>query len=463
MYGKGENSNKQLYSKGTGLQRFIGDRCSAQNADNESIKYPNFRKSFLIKNKTSSNPQKTMKHLYTLLFCLPFLCFAQDKAEKRLLQKADKIHAKAYTVDTHADAPINMIDIKGFDVGAKHNYAEDGTQIDFPRMKEGGMDAMFFAVYLGQGKRTPEANAEAKDKALKIFDKIHEAVKNNDEKVSLVTTAKEGYAAHKQGKLGVFIGMENGWPVGTDLSNLKLYYDLGLRYITLAHSFNNDLSDSSGDPQGAEHGGISKLGEACIAEMNRLGIVVDVSHLSDSAFYDVMRLSKVPVFASHSSCRALCDVKRNMTDDMIKTLASKGGVIQINFVADFLKKPSAEVAISIKTIRMQVQKADATPEDKKKLNAELRQIKYKYPADVPTVKDVVNHIDHVVKLVGIDHVGIGMDMDGGSDVIGVEDVSKIKNVTIELLKRGYSAKDIKKIWGGNTMRVLAEAEKFSKK
>jgi membrane dipeptidase len=257
--------------------------------------------------------------------------------------------------------------------------------------------------------------------------------------------------------------MENGWPVGNDLSNLKLFYDLGLRYITLAHSFNNDLSDSSGDPQGAEHSGISKLGEACITEMNRLGIVVDVSHLSDSAFYDVMRLSKVPVFASHSSCRALCDVKRNMTDDMIKTLASKGGVIQINFVADFLKKPSAEVAVSIKTIRMQVQKADATPEDKKKLNAELRQIKYKYPSDVPTVKDVVNHIDHVVKLVGINHVGIGMDMDGGSDVIGVEDVSKIKNVTIELLRRGYSAKDIKKIWGGNTMRVLADAEKFSKK
>jgi membrane dipeptidase len=148
---------------------------------------------------------------------------------------------------------------------------------------------------------------------------------------------------------------------------------------------------------------------------------------------------------------------------MIKTLASKGGVIQINFVADFLKKPSAEAAISIKTIRMQVQKADATPEDKKKLNAELRQIKYKYPSDVPTVKDVVNHIDHVVKLVGIDHVGIGMDMDGGSDVIGIEEVSKIKNVTIELLRRGYSAKDIKKIWGGNTMRVLADAEKLSKK
>lgn len=403
-----------------------------------------------------------MKH-FLLIFLIPLAVFSQDKAEKRLLKKADKIHARAYTVDTHADAPINMMDMEGFDVGAKHKYEEDGTQIDFPRMKEGGMDAMFFAVYLGQGKRTPEANTEAKEKALKIFQKIHESVKQNSDKVTLVTTAKEGFDAHKAGKLGVFIGMENGWPVGTDLSNLKMFYDLGLRYITLAHSFNNDLSDSSGDPEGAEHNGISKLGEECIAEMNRLGIVIDVSHLSDSAFYDVMRLSKAPVFASHSSCRALCDVKRNMTDDMIKVLASKGGVIQINFVADFLKKPSAEVAVSIKTIRMQTMKAETTPEEKKKLNAELRQIKYKYPSDVPTVKDVVNHIDHVVQLVGIDHVGIGMDMDGGSDVIGVEDVSKIKNVTIELLRRGYSAKDIRKIWGENTMRVLSQAEKIAQK
>ena len=152
-----------------------------------------------------------------------------------------------------------------------------------------------------------------------------------------------------------------------------------------------------------------------------------------------------------------------MTDNMIKALAAKGGVIHINFVADFLKKPSAEIAVSIKTIRMQTMKAETTPEEKKKLNAELRQIKYKYPNDIPTVKDVVNHIDHVVKLVGINHVGIGMDMDGGSDVIGVEDVSKIKNVTIELLRRGYSAKDIKKIWGRNTMRVLAKVEQKSQK
>lgn len=402
-----------------------------------------------------------MKQLFLLLF-FPFIVFAQSKKEERLLKKADKIHARAYTVDTHADVPINMLEMPGFDIGVKHNYAEDGTQIDFPRMKEGGMDAMFFAVYLAQGKRTPEGNAAAKANALKIFQAIHDAVKKYPNIAELVTSAGEGFATHKKGKLGVFIGMENGWPIGHDLANLKLYYDLGLRYITLSHSYNNDISDSSGDPEGAEHGGISKWGEQCIAEMNKLGIIVDVSHISDSAFYDVMRLSKAPVFASHSSCRALCDVKRNMTDDMIKLMASKGGVIQINFVADFLKKPSEEVAISIRTLRMQAMKADATPEDKKKINAELRQIKYKYPGDVPTVKAVVDHIDHVVQIAGIDHVGIGMDMDGGSDVIGCEDVSKIKNVTIELLRRGYSEKDIRKIWGENTMRVLAAAEKVAK-
>jgi membrane dipeptidase len=402
-----------------------------------------------------------MKQLFLLLF-LPVLVFAQTKKEQRLLKKADKIHAKAYTVDTHADVPINMMDMKDFDIGAKHNYAEDGTQIDFPRMKEGGMDAMFFAVYMAQGKRTPEGNAEAKEKALKIFQTIHDAVKKYPDMAELVTSAKQGFLAHKKGKLSVFIGMENGWPVGHDLSNLKLYYDLGLRYITLSHSFNNDLCDSSGDPEGGEHGGVSKLGEECIAEMNKLGIIVDVSHISDSSFYDVMRLSKTPVFASHSSCRALSDVKRNMTDDMIKLMASKGGVIQINFVSDFLKKPSEAVEISIRTLRMQAMKADATPEDKQRINAELRQLKYKFPGEAPSVKTVVDHIDHVVQIAGIDHVGIGMDMDGGSDVVGCEDVSKIKNVTIELLRRGYSEKDIRKIWGENTMRVLATAEKVAK-
>lgn len=400
-----------------------------------------------------------MKKLLFLFLYLPFLVFAQNEA--KLYKKAEKIHRKAFTVDTHADAPINMMK-EGFDIAQKHNFDEDGTQIDFPRMKEGGMDAMFFAVYLGQGKRTPEGNAEAKEKALKIFEKIHEAVKKNPEVAELAVSAKDGYRIEKAGKRAVFIGMENGWPVGTDLANLKLYFDLGLRYITLSHSFNNDICDSSSDPEGAEFNGLSKFGEEVVKEMNRLGIIIDISHVSDSTFYDVIRLSKAPVFASHSSCRALCNHWRNMTDDMISTLAKNGGVIQINFVPDFLKKPNEQHAVSIKELRMKMMRAETTADEQKQIEQELKKLKEKYKADIPTVKEAVDHIEHVIKLVGIDHVGIGMDMDGGGQLQECKDVSEIKNITIELLRRGYSAKEIKKIWGGNTMRVLEAVEKISK-
>lgn len=400
-----------------------------------------------------------MKKLLTLFLLFPFAILAQK--ETKLLRKAEKIHRKAFTVDTHADAPINMMK-EGFDIAQKHNFDEDGTQIDFPRMKEGGMDAMFFAVYLGQGKRSPEGNAEAKEKALKIFEKIHEAVKKNPDVAELAVSSKDGYRIEKAGKRAVFIGMENGWPVGNDLANLKLYYDLGLRYITLSHSFNNDICDSSSDPEGAEFNGLSKFGEEVVKEMNRLGIIIDISHVSDSTFYDVIRLSKAPVFASHSSCRALCNHWRNMNDDMIRTLAKNGGVIQINFVPDFLKKPNEHHAVSIKELRMKMMRAETTAEEQKLIEQELKKLKEKYKSDIPTVKEAVDHIEHVIKLVGIDHVGIGMDMDGGGQLQECKDVSEIKNITIELLRRGYSAKDIKKIWGGNTMRVLSAVEKISK-
>lgn len=400
-----------------------------------------------------------MKNLFTLFVLFPFAILAQNEA--KLLRKAEKIHRKAFTVDTHADAPINMMK-EGFDIAQKHNFDEDGTQIDFPRMKEGGMDAMFFAVYLGQGKRSPEGNAEAKEKALKIFEKIHEAVKKNPDVAELAVSAKDGYRIEKAGKRAVFIGMENGWPVGNDLANLKLYYDLGLRYITLSHSFNNDICDSSSDPEGAEFNGLSKFGEEVVKEMNRLEIIIDISHVSDSTFYDVIRLSKAPVFASHSSCRALCNHWRNMNDDMIRVLAKNGGVIQINFVPDFLKKPNEQHAVSIKELRMKMMRAETTAEEQKVIEQELKKLKEKYKSDIPTVKEAVDHIEHVIKLVGIDHVGIGMDMDGGGQLQECKDVSEIKNITIELLRRGYSAKDIKKIWGGNTMRVLDAVEKISK-
>ena len=394
-----------------------------------------------------------------LLLAVPFLSQGQT-VSKDIAAKAAAIHAKAFTIDTHADVPINMMK-DGFDIAMEHDYEKDGSQIDFPRMKKGGMDAMFFAVYLGQGKRTQEANADAKRRALAIFDKIHEAVRLNPEVAGIATTSKEGYKLQKEGKRAVFIGMENGWPVNDDLQNLKAYYDLGLRYITLSHSLNNDICDSSTDPDGPEFNGLSSFGEEVVKEMNRLGIMVDISHVSDSTFYDVIKLTKVPVIASHSSCRALCDVPRNMTDEMIKILAKNGGVIQINFVPGFVKKPSQDQEISMKTLRMKLRQTDLSEEEKKVLRDEMKANNKKYEKDLPTVSDAVDHIEHVIKLTSVDHVGIGMDLDGGGKVVGLNDVSQIGAITQELVRRGYSEKDITKIWGGNIMRVLDTVEKHA--
>jgi membrane dipeptidase len=392
-----------------------------------------------------------------LLLSLPVMTLAQT-APVKMSPKAAKIHAKALTIDTHADVPINMMK-PGFDIAVEHDYEKDRSQIDFPRMIKGGMDGMFFAVYLGQGKRSDEANAEAKVKALAIFDKIHEAVKLNPGTAGIATTSKDAYRLQKEGKRAVFIGMENGWPVGKDITNLKQYYDLGLRYITLSHSSNNDICDSSTDGDGPEFNGLSAFGEQVVKEMNRLGMMVDISHVSDSTFYDVIKLTKVPVIASHSSCRALCDVPRNMTDDMIKTLAKNGGVIQINFVPGFVKKPSQPHEMSLKALRLKIRQTDLSDADKKALRDEMKAINEKYKSDMPTIKEAVDHIEHVIKLTSVDHVGIGMDLDGGGEVIGLQDVSQIGAITEELVQRGYSGKDIEKIWGGNIMRVLDQVEK----
>ncbi|WP_090156377.1 dipeptidase [Dyadobacter soli] len=394
---------------------------------------------------------------FLLLLLVPALTHAQ-LAPPAMSDKARQIHAAALTIDTHADVPINMMK-EGFDVAVEYDFIKDGSQIDFPRMKKGGMDGMFFAVYLGQGKRTEAGNAEAKKNALAIFNKINEAVKANPQTAGLATTSKDAYRLQKEGKRAVFIGMENGWPIGKDLANLKFFYDLGLRYITLSHSLNNDICDSSTDGDGPEHNGLSQFGEEVVKEMNRLGIMVDISHVSDSTFYDVIRLTKAPVIASHSSCRALADVPRNMTDDMIRTLAKNGGVIQINFVPGFVKRPSQPHEMSLKALRLKIRQTDLSEADKKALRDEMKAVDEKYKSDKPTVQDAVDHIEHVIKLTSVDHVGIGMDMDGGGEVVGLQDVSQIGAITEELVKRGYSAKDIEKIWGGNIMRVLDQAEK----
>lgn len=382
---------------------------------------------------------------------LPFLPF--------LLSPPDvhQIHRRILTLDTHADAPI-MLQKSGFDVGVAHDTKRDGSQIDFPRMKDGGMDAMFFAVYTSQGPRTVAGHAEAKRNALSQFDLINQALKRYPNLAELATKPADAYRIEKAGKRAVFIGMENGYPIGEDLSMVKAYFDLGCRYVTLSHFANNAICDSSTDPDGPLYNGLSAFGRQVVGEMNRLGIMVDISHTSDKTFYDVLTLSKAPVIASHSNARALCDFPRNMTDDMIRAIAKNGGVVQVNFVSDYLRQPSEAHRAAKTQIRMARVGKVTTPDMESRIMARSDSVGKIYASERASLSDIVKHIDHIVKTAGIDHVGIGSDFDGGGGVNGLEDVSQIENLTGELLRRGYSEKDVAKIWGGNLLRVLGQAK-----
>ncbi len=399
------------------------------------------------------------KSMYLLFISL--LAFSNLSAQKSntLETKAARIHKSAFTVDSHTDAPLNFLN-KKYDISKDNSKTLTRTCIDFPRMREGGLDAAFFAVFIGQGPRTAEGNAKAKAKAETIFDSIYVSVNRNSNISGIATSEAEAMKLVKQNKSVVFIGVENGYPIGNDISNIKHFYDRGARYITLCHTKNNDICSSSTDTNNTV--GLSKFGIEVIQEMNRLGMMIDLSHASDQSFYDVLKLSKVPVIASHSCSRALCDNPRNLTDDMLKALAANNGVVQMCILSDYVKKPAPDPVRD--SIRKAVRKKynnfqDLTDEQWEVASAEFHDIENKYPQKLATVSDVVDHIDHMVKIAGIDHVGIGTDFDGGGAVDGCMDASQMGNITLELVKRGYSEKQIKKIWGENLMRVMNEVEK----
>jgi len=375
--------------------------------------------------------------------------------EEQLIKKANKIHASVLTVDTHCDTPMNLVR-SDFDLGVKHT---DGC-VDFPRMQEGGLDAEFFAVYIGQSLRDDSSFTKVHNRALEIFDAIHKNVEKNSTMAELAYTPDDAYRIKKAGKIAAFIGVENGYPIGKDITRVKQFYDLGARYITLSHSRNNDICDSSTDPKGAENNGLSTFGTEVVREMNRLGMMVDVSHISDKSFYDVLKVSNAPVIASHSSCRALCESQRNMDDKMLLALKENGGVIQICILSNYLKTPEPNPELEAKVKEVQQKYGDInslTAEQKAQMRTEVRETERKYEK-LATVKDAVDHIDHVVQVIGIDYVGIGTDFDGGGGIEGCKTVTDMKNITIELLRRGYSKQDIAKIWGGNVMRVFRKVE-----
>jgi len=411
-----------------------------------------------------------MKHTNWLLFFLlmEFTLASAQKTEDELTRKAAEIHAKVFTIDTHIDWPSHQFRDSTFAPRERHDPGKFGSgQWDLPRMNEGGLDAAFMSIYTSQGPRTDEGHTNARARALKLIELTKKMAADNPELAEIALTSEDGYRLEKAGKRAIFMGMENGYPLGKDIGNVKMFYDLGVRYITITHTRNNELGDSSTDEK-KEWNGLSPLGELMVQEMNRLGIMIDISHVSDDLFGDVIAMTKAPVIASHSSARALCNSPRNLSDEMLQAVKKNGGVAQVCLLSDYIKKmpPNPEREAALEPLRSRLRAArrgELNDEEAAKVWDEYQALNEKFPENRATVKEAVDHIDHLVKVMGVDHIGVGSDFDGGGGLIGIDDVSEMPNLTKELLRRGYSEKDIRKIWGGNLMRVFNEVANVSKR
>jgi membrane dipeptidase len=372
-------------------------------------------------------------------------------------EKARKLHFSSIVVDTHDDTTQRFLDGK-FDLGPRSTTGS----IDIPRMREGNLGAIFFSIWMPSKITGPEAV----DRALIQIDAVREQVRKHSKDLVLATTAAEIRDAHKQGKIAALLGVEGGHMINSDLGVLRSFAALGVRYMTLTHSGNDEWADSSTDK--AVHNGLTDFGKDVVREMNRLGVMVDISHVSDKTFYDALETSKAPLIASHSSCRAICDAPRNMTDQMMKDLAGKGGVVQINYHVGFLSQEfrDAEKANPElnKTISAEVMKRCADNEGCQLIEGDRITREYVEQGKLPRVEfsKIIEHIDHAVKVVGIDHVGLGSDFDGANMPYGMEDATKLPKITEALLQQGYSEGDVKKILGENTLRVMTEVERASR-
>jgi len=383
-----------------------------------------------------------------------------DSPAPSLEEQARDIHARILTVDTHVDTPFNLLR-EDWKIGNRHHFEErGGGRVDLPRMIEGGLDAVFFAVFVGQGPLTPEGYLQARERADRVLEAVHDMCREYGDVIGLALDPDDAYRLKKEGRRVAFIGMENGYPLGTDLDLLRDYHQRGIRYLGLVHGSDNQICDSSTDRRNPEDNGLRAFGRDVVLECNRLGMMVDLSHASDRTFTDVLEITRAPVIASHSSVRALCDSPRNLDDDMLRALAENGGVIQICFLSSYLRTPAPnperEAALKDLTAKYGNLREIEDEELRKTARAEYEDINVRFPLERASVKDVVDHIDHVIRIAGEDHVGIGTDFDGGGGVVGCEDASDMMNVTVEMLRRGYAEDRIEKIWGGNIMRVFRE-------
>jgi membrane dipeptidase len=372
-------------------------------------------------------------------------------------ERARKLHFSSIVVDTHDDTTQRFLDGK-FDLGTR---SLEGS-IDIPRMKEGGLGAIFFSIWIPSKVTGPEAV----DRALVQIDAVREQVRKHPSDLVLATTAAEVRDAHKQGKIAALMGVEGGHMINSNLGVLRSYAALGVRYMTLTHSGNDEWADSSTDK--AVHNGLTDFGKDVVREMNRLGVIVDISHVSDKTFYDALEVSNAPLFASHSSCRAICDAPRNMTDQMMKDLAAKGGVVQINYHVGFLSQEfrdaeKADPEIN-KAISAEVTKRCGENEGCQLIEGDRITREYVEQGKLPRVDfaKIIEHIDHAVKVAGVDHVGLGSDFDGANMPYGMEDATKLPKITEALLQKGYSEGDVKKILGENTLRIMADVERVSR-
>lgn len=448
------------YHPTAGFSPRSGTKSIFVNIRMESRLFPYFRGRKLEKMIINSF-FKTLLLMGTVLVFIIFPTSGKDLPLPTSKEVA-RIHDKALTVDTHCDTPMNMVE-RGTDIGIRNSTGK----VDLPRMKEGGLDAMFFAVFTGQEPRTEANYKEAYDLANEMIDTTRRAVEKYSNLAEIALSANDAGRIEKSGRRAIYLGMENGFPLAKNIGRIKEFFDKGIRYITLCHSYNNDICDSSTDPAGPEHQGLSPFGRKVVMEMNRLGMIIDVSHISDKSFYDVISVSLAPVIASHSSVRAIAHHKRNLSDDMISALAKRGGVIQICLLDEYIKDPDTTSVLYRKEAEFrkiyQTRWQSMTDAEKEQMRAERAGIRKQYGKTLPSVSDYVNHIDHVVRIAGIDHVGIGSDFDGGGGLSDCQDVSQFPNITRELLKRGYSEKDIRKIWGGNFFRVFRKVEDTARK
>jgi len=382
--------------------------------------------------------------------------------EDEILAHAAAIHDEAITIDTHNDILGNW--------GTPEINPCTGTdmKVDIPKMQAGGVDMVFPAVYVGQGPRTPEGNAAVKAAAMEKFEAIHRVAEEMcPELVGIAYRADDVQKILAEGKKVYGIGIENGYAIGHDLSMLQTYYDLGARYITLTHSGHNDIGDSSTPRSGPaeEFGGLSDFGEDVVREMNRLGIMIDVAHVADNTMRDVFALTEAPIMSSHSGARALADVPRNLSDELLQLLKENGGVIQIVDLGSYLKVDPPEKVEAVAALREEMGLVDRasyrsmTDDQRAEFMARMEELDERWPgADVSTF---VDHIDYVKNLIGVEHVGIGTDFDGGGGVPGFNDASEAMNVTIEMVRRGYTDEEIKMIWGENLLRVWRDVEEVA--